>query len=101
MARSRVHTSAQTQQSPLNSIKTNPISDKTYLNLLDPDFYLGLHHIVLTHRYHRHQTTDLLKKKKQMSQKFDFISSKVSHLTNGGKSTGTRVTLLIIYYMLL
>lgn len=34
MARSRAHTSAKNQQSPLNSIKTNPISDKTYLNLL-------------------------------------------------------------------
>lgn len=35
----------------LNSIKADPIPDKTYFNLLGPDFYLDLHQIVLSQRY--------------------------------------------------
>ena len=36
---------------PLNSIEPNPISNRIYLNPLDPDFYLDPDEIALIHRY--------------------------------------------------
>ena len=48
----RAHTSAKAQQSRFNSIKPNPIFNKTYFNPLEPDLYLKPRQIVLTHRYH-------------------------------------------------
>lgn len=47
---------------PLNSIVPNPISNKMYLNPLDPDFYLDLYEIALTHRYQPSKYGSLLKR---------------------------------------
>ena len=46
-----VHIPLRVPTVPLNSIEPNPISNKLYLNQLDPDFYLDLHEIALIHIY--------------------------------------------------
>lgn len=45
------------QTFPFDSIKPNPISDETYLNLLDTEFYQDPHQIVLSSRYQQPKCT--------------------------------------------